>query len=212
MSCYGAVDSFLYITCENVEQYNEVLNAIETETRLFDAYKNPEHPLQLRLEFRGPEMWSFFDHDLEQFARMLRERFGLRLSGFLIEEVYGDRYRCEFDSNGKLQKVSTAWSMEYSVDQIKELQKYAERRFGSEWSYVELFCPRCQKTRLVTANMIQLECGHLNVIVDSKGRCELDWDTADISGAFEYVCDECGEQIATTLNEVEERLKQENHE
>lgn len=212
MSCYGSADSFLYITCESVEQYNEVLNVIETETTLFDAYKDPEHPLQLRLEFCDPEMWSSFDHDLEQFAGMLKERFGLRLSGCLIEEVSGDRYRCEFDFNGKLQDVNIAWLMEYSVDQIKELQEYAERRFGGERSYVKLFCPRCQETRLVTANMIQLEYGHLNVVVDSKGRCELDWDTADISGAFEYVCDECGERIATTLSEVEERLKQENHE
>lgn len=83
---------------------------------------------------------------------------------------------------------------------------------SNERSYVKLFCPRCRETRLVTANMIQLEYGHLDVVADSKGRCELDWDTADISGAFEYVCDECGERIATTLSEVEERLKQENHE
>lgn len=131
----------------------------------------------------------------------------------MIESSGGDQYRCEFDSNGQLQDVNTAWLLEYSVDQIKELQnKYMERRFGSEWNYVELFCPRCQETRLVTANMIQLEYGHLGVVADSKGRCELDWDTADISGDFEYVCDKCGERIVTTLNEVEERLKQENHE
>lgn len=87
-----------------------------------------------------------------------------------------------------------------------------KRTESNERSYVKLFCPRCRETRLVTANMIQLEYGHLDVVSDSKGRCELDWDTADISGAFEYVCDECGERIATTLNEVEERLKQENYE
>lgn len=95
--------------------------------------------------------------------------------------------------------------MEKKTESIKRTE-------SNERSYVELFCPRCQETRLVTANMIQLEYGHLDVVADSKGRCELDWDTADISGDFEYVCDECGERIAATLSEVEERLKQENHE
>lgn len=37
MSCHGFADSFLYITCESVEQYNEALNVIETETTLFNC-------------------------------------------------------------------------------------------------------------------------------------------------------------------------------
>jgi hypothetical protein len=145
MSCYGFADSFLYITCESVEQYNKVLNVIETETTLFTAYKNSEHPLQLRLEFRDSEMWSSFDHDLEQFAAMLKEQFGLRLSGSLIEEVGSIQYRCEFDSNGKLQDADTVWLMKYSVDQIKELQTYAETKFGDRRKSVELFCPLKQE-------------------------------------------------------------------
>lgn len=80
---------------------------------------------------------------------------------------------------------------------------------SNERSYVELFCPRCRETRFVTANMIQLEYGHLGIAADTKGHCELDWDTGDISGDFEYVCEECGERIAADLCEVEERLKQE---
>ena len=208
MSCNGYADSFLFITCKDEEQLKAALKVLEDST-MFDTYTNEAFPLKISLELHNSEIYRSFDHDLEEFARTLKEQFDLNVSGYLIEEIDGDKYRCEFNADGELRWITTSGFGDYSIDQIAEIQKYAERRFGNKWNCVELFCPHCQKTQLVTANMIRLESGQLNVVTDTEGHCELDWDTGDISGDFEYVCEECGERIAADLCEVEERLKQE---
>lgn len=207
MSCGdNYIDSSLFICCKDEEQLRAVLKFVEDDM-LFHAYRNKNAPLTIFLEFRDPEMWYSIEHDLEVFAGQVKELFCLCISGYLTENVNGELYRCEFNADGTLHDMNTAWLLDYSIDQIQDIQNYAEHRYGR--SDVKLFCSHCRKTQLVTANIIRLEHGRLNVVTDTKGHCELDWDTGDISGDFEYVCEECGERIAADLCEVEERLKQE---
>lgn len=210
MSCYGFADSFLFIECADKDQRDLVMWSLQGN-QIFYAEINPDSPLVIDLCFQDSEVNRNTDAVLERFARDLKETFGLNISGHFIADIDNSKYRHEFNADGKIHWAIADWLLGYSIEQINELHDYAIERFSSEAEHVELRCPSCRKAQPVTARMTHLEYCQANVLADREGRCELDWDSADISGDFEYVCEYCGQVIANCLDQVEELLKAEKN-
>ena len=73
---------------------------------------------------------------------------------------------------------------------------------------VELYCPHCKKKQQVQANMYNLEYLKANVL-KYRDHCEIDWESSDIAGDFEYICDICGTELAKDMEDIENQLKKE---
>ena len=70
-----------------------------------------------------------------------------------------------------------------------------------------LYCPHCKKKQEVQANMYNLK--YLKTGVLKYGdRCLIDWEDADISGDFEYICNICGTKLAEDLEDIVQQLKE----
>ena len=74
---------------------------------------------------------------------------------------------------------------------------------------VYLYCPECKQKMLVTADMYQVNRAQASILCDERGRCYIDWENMEIEGNFEYICDFCGTQLARSLDEVEQKFKEE---
>ena len=72
----------------------------------------------------------------------------------------------------------------------------------------ELYCPHCKKKQSVQANMYHTEYVKADVLV-YKDHCEINWETADIAGDFEYICDMCGNPLAADIEDLHNKLKKE---
>jgi len=71
-----------------------------------------------------------------------------------------------------------------------------------------LYCPKCKQIQPVQANMYNMEYAKSGILVYSD-HCEIDWNTMDISGDFEYVCDMCGNKLAADLEDLHKKIKEE---
>ena len=69
------------------------------------------------------------DGRIEESCQWVKETFGLEITGYMVEEVDGFNYRCEFDENGKLQSEEIGWISEYTLEQIREIKQWAKERF-----------------------------------------------------------------------------------
>ena len=80
-------------------------------------------------------------------------------------------------------------------------------------SVVTLYCPNCKKRQEVHANMTHLDFMKTNVLCFSAfpNYCEINWKAADIEGDFEYVCEVCGTKLADSLEDIENKLKEEEN-
>ena len=70
----------------------------------------------------------------------------------------------------------------------------------------EAYCPNCKKYHIVEARMILLDYVKANILKSQQHELSIDWDTADISGDFEYVCQECGTLLGSSLEELEQKV------
>ena len=79
---------------------------------------------------------------------------------------------------------------------------------------LEITCPHCNKVTTVTASAItgSLEHARAPIVVcgvSPEGYepqnyvLSIDWDKIDMEADFEYLCDECGERVASSLDELE---------
>ena len=78
----------------------------------------------------------------------------------------------------------------------------------TEGYVAELYCPRCQQKQPVQANMIHMDYVKADVYV-FKDHCEVDWENADASGDFEFICDICGNPLAADLEALHNKLNKE---
>ena len=78
-------------------------------------------------------------------------------------------------------------------------------------SVVTLYCPKCKERQEVQANMIHLDFMKTSVLrfLGFPDHCEIDWENADIEGDFEYICCRCGTKLADSLEDIENKLKEE---
>lgn len=211
MSCSGWASSFFELVCKDADQAKKIEKIINDShgDKIFTAWKHTGNGNVLSLDFWDSEVYRTFDDRLEETYQWIKETFGLEITGYMVEEVEGLNYRCEFDENGKLQYEEIGWLSDYTTEQIKQIKIWASIRFNREKSNAELHCPKCNEKRMVVARMEHLEYCNVNVLTDKDGRCELDWENSDTSGDFEYCCEFCGAKLAQSLDEVERKLKAE---
>lgn len=72
----------------------------------------------------------------------------------------------------------------------------------------EFRCPHCQA--ITTATAVLDWAGHHEGSIPLKfynGELYLDWDNADLDLELIYQCDECEEQVAGSLEEMEELIR-----
>lgn len=206
---YGWASSFLSIVCKNENQFKEVQKEIEDNySELFVVEQSINSNNTLNLTFQNSDIYSDSEETLESFAKWLKKRFDLKVSGHIIENMDdGYFYRTEFNDNGELISAEINWFGQFSVEQIQDLQIIAHDKFNSLTTAVELYCPKCGCKREVMANMKRLELYSTTVVANKNGRCSIDWDNADVSGDFDYCCKCCCTVLANDLNGIEEKLK-----
>lgn len=205
----GWANSFFEIVCENevqAEEINDILNAPKNH-KFFTSWRYKSNDSVLGLDLVDSELYGSFDEDVEEFYKWIKDTYNLKITGYMLEEVNGFNYRCEFDENGKLKWEEINWLSTYTIEQIKQIKHWASTHFDSKKSEAKLKCHNCGKLSIVSARMEKLEYCNVNVLVDKEGHCELDWENAETSGDFEYCCEFCGEKLAGSLDEVEEKLK-----
>lgn len=73
----------------------------------------------------------------------------------------------------------------------------------------EFKCPHCQAITTATADL-DLWGHHEGSIpfMISHGELVLDWDNADLDLELTYTCNECGGQVAYSLSELEEMIRE----
>lgn len=130
MCSYYMATSELTIVCDNPKQKDDVRHMMEEYADLIVLFEPSRHPLQFDVLLTDSDVDSSFDEKIEAIAKQLYEKFGLRMSGYLLEEVDGCHYRGELDDNQNLQWVDLDWLSTYTVAQILELRKIAE----SQWA------------------------------------------------------------------------------
>lgn len=72
----------------------------------------------------------------------------------------------------------------------------------------EFRCPHCQT--ITTATAVLDWCGHHEgsiPLVVCNGELYIDWDNADLDLELVYQCDECEEEVAGTLVEMEDLIR-----
>ena len=70
-------------------------------------------------------------------------------------------------------------------------------------------CPKCDSITQATAELDPW--GHHGGSIPFKishGELVLDWDNSDLDLDLTYICDECGEQVAYSLSELEEIIRE----
>lgn len=72
---------------------------------------------------------------------------------------------------------------------------------------VYLYCPKCKQKQLLTANLVNVQRAQASVL-KVFDHCEIDWDSMEIEGDFEYCCDFCGTRLANSMEDVERQLKE----
>lgn len=72
----------------------------------------------------------------------------------------------------------------------------------------EFICPHCKAITTATAEL-DLYGQHEGTIplTIRDGSLVLDWDNADLDLELVYTCDECGEQVASSISELEEMIR-----
>ena len=73
----------------------------------------------------------------------------------------------------------------------------------------EFRCPHCQA--ITTATAVLDWCGHHEgsiPLVVCNGELYIDWDNADLDLELVYQCDECDEEVAGTLEEMEQIIRE----
>ena len=131
MGCSGWAISFFELVCKDADQAKEIEKIINDshEDKIFTAQKRIGDENVLELEFCDSEVYRSFDGRLEESYQWVKETFGLEITGYMMEEVDGFNYRCEFDENGKLQSEEIGWISEYTLEQIREIKQWAKERF-----------------------------------------------------------------------------------
>lgn len=210
---HGTIESYLFIDCKDedqalqikVDDYNEPI------TELLSMFQVTGKRSRLMLKFRWNEVYSDLNSDLEKFAETIKEKYNLEISGYVLSEIEDKRYRGEFHDL-KMQYRELDWLHSFTLTQIDAIRSFAEKTFKEPQDnieQVELYCPKCQKKQVVTAEMDTMNFCRVPVMVDPKGYCTLDWSEIDTEGDFSYHCDFCGETLAMGIREVEEKLKAE---
>lgn len=214
MSSIGSAFSFLRIVCKDIEQANLVKEAIDKKySEKFIAEISSAAQNEIELIFQDCDIYSDFDEVLVEFAKWLKSEYKLSISGYIKEVMDDDRlFRTEFDSEGELHEANIEWLLQYSVEQIKELQDIAHSRFNPDRKPVELMCPKCGEKREIEAEMDKLGFFNATVVTSKDGKCYIDWDNYDASGDFNFRCKCCYTELASDLREIEDKLKLEKGE
>ena len=194
----GWCNSFYKIICHNDK--DKLINDIKNKYQhLWTININGD---EIILFLTDSDIYRDHDLELEEFAKWLKDNYGLEIYGYAFENMDdGYCYRSEF-RNGKIIRTDLNWLLDYDIDQINELKKIAEDKFDSEKYEVELFCKKCGKNQLVIADMYQLEYFRTNILRNKDGECYINWDNADVSGDFNYICEKCGESLGSDLDEI----------
>ena len=95
---HGTIESYLFIDCKDenqalqikVDDYNEPI------TELLSMFQVTGKRSRLMLKFRWNEVYSDLNSDLEKFAETIKEKYNLEISGYVLSEIEGNRYRGEF--------------------------------------------------------------------------------------------------------------------
>lgn len=212
---HGTIESYLFLDCKDenqalqikVDDYNEPI------TELLSMFQVTGKRSRLMLKFRWNEVYSDLNSDLEKFAEMIKEKYNLEISGYVLSEIEGNRYRGEFHGL-KMQYRELDWLHSFTLTQIDAIRSFAEKTFKEPQDnieQVELYCPKCNQKRIVTAEADSMNYLRIPVFSDPSGNCNLDWENLDAECDFSYHCDFCGETLAMGLCEVEEKLEAERH-
>ena len=128
---YGWANSFFEIVCENAaqaEEINDILN-VPKKHKFFTSWIHGNNDAILGLDLVDSDLYGSFDEDIEEFYKWVKDTYNLKITGYMLEEVDGFHYRCEFDENGKLKSEDLNWISEYTLEQIREIKQWAKERF-----------------------------------------------------------------------------------
>lgn len=132
MSSYGDAYSFLKIPHEGMsdKEYDSVFRQLNIYSNAYTLFESRKDDKDIDLWLQSSEMYGDFNETLEEFYAWLLKEFGVRLQGYIIEEIEGTRYRGEFNEDGKLEFVDYDWLNVFTNAELRELKKMAQEKFG----------------------------------------------------------------------------------
>lgn len=132
----GWADVDLQVLCDSKEEAEKVVSLVangDLSWSIEASIKDPsesEKMYKVDMSMKNSEVYRSFDDDLEALWQNIYEATGKKMTGKVLEEVDGYRGRSDFSEEGGLEFTDITFLELLTSDQIKEVRKYVEEKYG----------------------------------------------------------------------------------
>lgn len=133
----GWADIDLEVICDSREEAEKVYSIVAAdrdlqwniEPSIVEPSENSD-VFKVELVMKDSEIGRSFDDYLEELWQVVYEATGKKITGKVLEDIDGYRGRSDFNEEGKLEFTDITFLELLTSDQIKEVRKYVEDKYG----------------------------------------------------------------------------------
>ena len=132
----GWADADLQVLCDSREEAEKVVTLIDEEGLSWNLeafIKDPaenEKMFKVDMCMKDSEIYRSFDDNLEALWQSIYEATGKKMTGKVLEDIDGYRGRADFTDDGRLEFSDITFLELLTAQQIEEVRKYVEKRYG----------------------------------------------------------------------------------